>query len=208
MNNRRTQLLLVLLLVVATWGLAGLVVHDRRAEPDRVHGTLVAFIEALEAGDVPAAAAVANIPPRDPEAYMALQSYLEVQAGAAQLNRVVVERFGDPLPQVEWPLPEQVDPARLTRMDARTYVYLHEGQHASIRLVEGAWMLDFMGIESAGMQPVPGALGRRMALEQLADRVRAGAFTSPAEVRRAMDPHYRRAIDSDPHTDVPIPQRD
>ena len=190
-RSRTGYFFAVALLLLVVYGVAAVVAWDRRQEPARARGALVAFLRALEAGDVNAAEMRVHSNTRDPAERPALMAYLERQAGAAQLNVAVAERFGEPMPGTDWPLSGRVDQLPMSA-SGTTYSYLFDGLTGTLVRPERTWLVDLFGIGSVPLD-IAVAKAERSKLEALAARVRAGEFESPAEVRRAVEPIPIRA---------------
>lgn len=194
MNNRSRQFLLVTLLPLIVVGVAIGVVLDRRNEPARVRSALADFLRALEAGDTSGASGYVHYNTADANEWPFLMAYLEQQAGAAQLNKAVMDRFGQPMPATDWPLFSQVDALEMSRKSELWYTMTFDGLTISMQRMRRQWLVDLAGIGMAAIDPAV-AQADRIALEALAARVRAGEFDSPAAVRRAVEPIViRRAL--------------
>lgn len=163
------------------------VVLDRRNEPARVRGALAHFLRALEAGDTGGASGYVHYNVADPNEWPVLMAYLEQQAGAAQLNRAVMDRFGKPMPGTDLPLSSYVHALPMIRRSELWYTMTFDGLTISIKRARRQWLVDLAGIGMAAIDPAA-AQSDRTALEGLAARVRAGEFESPAAVRRAVEP--------------------
>jgi hypothetical protein len=126
--------------------------------------------------------------PRDPDESPALRTALERQAGAAQLNVAVHQRFGEPMPGTDWPLSSQLDAVAFRRAGPLHYEFRHDGLTGSLAKIDGMWKVDLYGIAGTGDTDFAAAAADRQRLEALAKRVRVGEFTSPLEARLAVEP--------------------
>jgi hypothetical protein len=117
-----------------------------------------------------------------------LRAALERQAGAAQLNVAVHERFGEPMPGTDWPLSSQLDTVLFRRAGPAHYEFRHDGLVGSLAKIGGMWKVDLYGIAGTGDTDLAAAAADRRRLEALAKRVRGGEFASPLDARLAVEP--------------------